>query len=66
MPLVQFILIWITPESPRVCLAVPIAMQWLTCRQWLCSKDRTDEAYEILVKVCWSCALAMATGIELT
>jgi len=34
MPGIQFILIWICPESPR----------------WLCAKDRHDEAFAILAK----------------
>jgi MFS family permease len=36
MPLIQFVGIWFLPESPR----------------WLCAKDRSDEALDILVKVC--------------
>ncbi|KAL3442494.1 general substrate transporter [Aspergillus insuetus] len=34
MPLVMFVLIWLLPESPR----------------WLCSKNRNDEALEVLIK----------------
>lgn len=41
MPLVQFVGIWLLPESPR----------------WLCSKDREEDALKVLIKVCtmtWS------------
>ncbi|KEZ42102.1 hypothetical protein SAPIO_CDS6339 [Scedosporium apiospermum] len=34
MPLVMFVLIWLLPESPR----------------WLCSKDRLEEALQVLIK----------------
>lgn len=36
MPLVQFVGIWLLPESPR----------------WLCSKDREEDALKVLIKVC--------------
>ena len=35
MPLIQFIGIWLLPESPR----------------WLCSKDREEDALKVLIKV---------------
>jgi len=35
MPLVQFVGIWLLPESPR----------------WLCSKDREEDALKVLIKV---------------
>ena len=35
MPVVQFVGIWLLPESPR----------------WLCSKDREEDALRVLVKV---------------
>lgn len=38
MPVVQFILVWLLPESPR----------------WLCAKDKGDEALQVLIKVCAS------------
>jgi len=36
MPLIQFVGIWLLPESPR----------------WLCSKDREEDALKVLIKVC--------------
>jgi hypothetical protein len=35
MPLIQFVGIWLLPESPR----------------WLCSKDREEDALKVLIKV---------------
>lgn len=35
MPLIQFLGIWLLPESPR----------------WLCSKDRDEDALKVLIKV---------------
>ena len=35
MPLIQFLGIWLLPESPR----------------WLCSKDREEDALKVLIKV---------------
>jgi MFS family permease len=36
MPLIQIIGVWFLPESPR----------------WLCSKERFEDAFGVLVKVC--------------
>ena len=41
MPLVQIIGVWFLPESPR----------------WLCSKDKLDQAFHVLVKVRRNCSL---------
>jgi hypothetical protein len=40
MPVVQFVGIWLLPESPR----------------WLCSKDREEDALKVLIKVREMCS----------